>query len=200
MYSRKIFNYLALLLLIVTISIISISFKSKNEIKDQSIVKILDGDDEPVYYWFYARIRIDDRTNTYKLTGTTGGLEYGHLIDFEKNLWNSLSKRQIAVGPFQTREEALNAKRLYKSKKDKIKELPEGEIPDRIHWFAITFEQSDRLRIFVIRRAPGAVVTGTVDDFIEAYFEQLEFKLLQIGPFYYYEQAEEAKRFYRMNE
>ncbi|MBN2892964.1 MAG: hypothetical protein JXL97_13940 [Bacteroidales bacterium] len=195
---KKLLSYLFVIVLLYSVSLLTISFKNGEITEGKRAGSI--HDDDPVYYWYFVRVRIDDRTNTFKLSGTSGGLDYGYLIDFEKNLWNGLSKRQIAVGPFLSREEALNAKRLYKTSADKINEMPEGEIPDRIHWFAITFEQSPRLRIFVIRRAPGAVQTGTVDQFIAAFYEQLNVRLLSIGPFYYYEQAEEAKRLYRVNE
>lgn len=195
---KKIFGYSIVIALLFSLSISTISFKN-NESREGKRGKLIHEDD-PVVYWFFVRVRIDVRSNSYKLAGTSRGLEYGYQIDFEKNLWEGLSKRQIAVGPFLSREEALNSRRLYKTKKDKIKEMPEGEIPDDIHWFAITFDQSDRMRIFVIKRSPAAVQTGSVEQFINAFYEQLQYRLLQIGPFYYYEQAEDAKRLYRLNE
>ncbi len=195
---KQILGFIIAVILLYSISAITLSFKKNEHLKGNSIPTVTE--DDPVYYWFYLKIRIDDRTNTFKVSGTSGGLDYGYQLDFEKALWNNLSKRQIAIGPFQTKEEALNAKRLYKMSEDKIHELPEGEVPDRINWFAITFEQSPRLKIYIIRRAPGAVQTGTEDFFVSTFYEQLGVRLLSIGPFYDYEHAEMAKRLYRMNE
>ncbi len=157
-------------------------------------------DDDPTVYWFFAAVKFARRSNGYKLTGTPGGVSYGKTIDFEKDLWANLSRRRIAVGPFLSKNEALNARRLYKSKRDRIRGLPRGQIPNEVHWFAVAFGQSDRLRIFVFERAPGAVVSGTENFFIDVFYEQLQRKLLSIGPFYDYEQAEIAKRLYRKNE
>lgn len=194
---KKISFFVAVALLFV-VSIFVISFKNADIPEETQVVSI--NDDEPLMYWFFVRVRIDTRLQEYKISGTSGGLNYGYKINFEKNLWSGLSKRQIAVGPFFSRNEALNAKRLYKTGADKITKLPEGEVPDNVFWFAINFKQSDRLRIFILDRAPGAVASGSEQAFITAFYEQLAYKQLAIGPFYFYEQAEEAKTMYRLNE
>jgi len=181
-----------------SISAMLLSFKAQRNEADKAST-FRPGDDE-VVYWFYLKIRIEDRTNSFIVSGTSAGLDFGKILDFEKSLWDGLSKRQIAIGPFYDKNEAMNAKRLYKPDKNKVKEMPEGEIPATVHWFAITFEQSPRLRIYVIKRNPAQVQSGTENRFIDVYFEQLPNKLLSIGPFYDYNQAEEAKRMYRMNE
>jgi len=193
---KDLFKYLIAFSLVAGVALSAVSFKphEKSDIVNNSY------DDQPVYYWFYATVKIEDMTNSYKITGTPGGIQYGYEIDFEKDLWANLSQRKLAIGPFLSKNEAINARRLYKSDADKINQLPKDSVPQQVHWFAITFDQSDRLRILVFERAPGAVQTGTEDQFINAFYEQLINKLFAIGPFYDYNQAEIAKRLYRKNE
>ncbi len=196
---KKKIIYLVAISVLLTVSLVTTSF-NKPDTQEKPNVNSVNEDDNPIYYWYFLNVRLDNRLNVFKVSGTSGGINNGYLIDFEKQLWNGLSKRKIAVGPFLTKDEAVNSKRLYKSKKEKINQLPQGEVPDRVHWFAITFDQSDRLKIFIMRRTPGAVNSGSEKDFINAFYEQLGKKQLSIGPFYYYEQAEEAKNIYRRNE
>ncbi len=197
---KKHLIYFVFILTIFSSSLIMMSFKENYHQRSTSKLVRSIAEDDPVYFWFFVKVRIDTKSNIYKIAGSGGGINHGYLYDFEKSLWKGLSRRQIAIGPFQSREEALNSIRLYKADKSKINELPEGDVPTRAHWFAITFKQSDRQKFFILERAPGSVNTGTMDNFIDAFFAQLEYKFLQIGPFYSYEQAEEAKRLYRKNE
>jgi hypothetical protein len=198
MKKTNIFVYGAAIVFLLSISLLNLSFDNHTQKHGKKLSVI--NEDDPIYFWFFVRVRIDTRQDKFIMSGTTGGIRTGRQIDFEKDLWSNLSRRQIAVGPFESKNEAVNAKRLYKTKKKLIKSLPKGEVPAQVTWFAVTFEQSPRLRIFVIKRAPGAVFTGSEQMFIDAFFEQLNYKLLTIGPFYNYDQAELAKRLYRKNE
>ncbi len=197
---KSISKYLLTISLLVGISLFFLSFRLHNVPQsDNNILKITD--DDQIVYWFYASVRIDDRTNTYKMSGTPGGIQWGYQTDFEKDLWKNLSTRKVAIGPFLNKNEAINAKRLYKSKKTiALRQIPKDTVPPEVYWFAISFDQSDRLRIYVMERSPAAVQTGNENQFINAFFEQLGFKLLSIGPFYSYDNAETAKNLYRKNE
>ncbi len=176
-------------------------FPSKiDKINVNTFQNIHNDDDTAYYYWFFVRVDIEKKSGAYKILGTSNSIEYGYLIDFEKELWQGLSKRMIAVGPFYTSVEAVNARRLYKSKKEKIKDLPEGEVPENVYWFAINFYISSRLKIFVLQRTKARVEEGNEIRFIDAFYEQIPYQQLPIGPFYDKIQAEFAKRLYRMNE
>ncbi|MBN2662101.1 MAG: hypothetical protein JXR68_00505 [Bacteroidales bacterium] len=188
--------------LILSLSLLFVSF-SGPIVDNNDVAQIKDDDPNPdqVYYWFYVSVRIDDRTASYKINGTVGGLFSGYKEDFEKDLWLNLFQRKIVIGPFLEKNTALNAKRLYKTRKDKaLNVIPVDTVPNTVYWFAITFYQSDRLGIFVMERSPAAVASGNEDFFINAFYEQLAYKQFAIGPFYDQLNAEEAKRMFRQNE
>lgn len=195
---KKITSYLIFFFLL-GIVVLSVSWK-KRDTKVVAKKAFSYFDEKPDFYWFSIRIQIEVRNNTFKMLGATGGVRYGKQISFEKALWHGLSRRQIAIGPFMSKKEAENARQLYKPNKDKIKLNKLKEVPAQINWFAITFEESPRLRIFVLRRAPGAVATGSLNFFISTFYQLLQVKQISVGPFEDYQQAELAKRLYRMNE
>lgn len=195
MKKNKIIKYFGIVLLFFSVLLFGSSFF----LVSPEVAEVSNADD-PVVYWFYAGVKIDDQTNSYVVSGTPGGIQYGHTVDFEKDLWATLSKKKLAVGPFLSKNEAINASRLYRSSKDKINQLPKDEVPGNVHWFAIQFSQSDRLRIFVFERAPGSVRTGSEKQFIDAFYVQIISRMFAIGPFYDYNQAELAKNLYRRNE
>ncbi len=195
--SKKRIVYLFPVLLVFAFFSISWNYNTK-KIKAKKAISYLDN--KPDVYWFNIRVQIDERNNTFKMVGATGGVSYGQQISFEKALWHGLSRRQIAVGPFLSKQIALNAKNFYKANKSKIKQKYIDKESGQIHWFAITFEESPRLRIFVLKRAPGAVASGNINFFVSTFFQLLQVKQVAIGPFSDYTQAELAKRLYRMNE
>lgn len=157
-------------------------------------------DANQAYFWFYVNVKIDEKTDSYKVISAQNNLNTGYMKDFEKDLWSSLANRRIAVGPFLDKNEAMNAKRLFKSSEDRVNQLPVDTVPNTVYWFAIDFKQSDRMRIFIITRNPAAVQQGNENQFVAAFYEQLAYKHFSIGPFYSYELAEMAKRLYRKNE
>ncbi len=156
--------------------------------------------EEETFFWFSVRVSIDDKKQAYKIVGSPSGISQGSLKEFEKAIWMGLRKRQIVVGAFRSKQEAMNARMLYRSKREKIKKMP--KIEGTVYWFAIHFEESKRLRIYIIRRKPGAIENGegNLNFFIAAFFEQLNFEMFTIGPFTSYEDAELMKRLYRKNE
>ena len=197
---NKNLKYVMIIGFLLSFSILFMSFNNPKQITDIDDSSQLLDDPEQVVYWFYTSVRIDDRTNSYKVNGTPGGIQWGYIEEFEKDLWGSLSRRKIAIGPFFDKNTAINARRLYKSKPSRITTLPKDTVPDIVYWFAISFDKSDRLGIFVIERVPGAVQNGSEQFFIDAFFQQLVYKQFAVGPFYQHAMAEEAKRLYRKNE
>jgi len=190
---------LYLFIFILSLVFISISWKTDTkEIKAKRAISFYEV--KPDFHWFSIRVRIDKTTGLFVLDGVSGGVRHGKQIDFEKELWRALSRRQLVVGPFLKRETANNAKLLYKSDKKKIRKSSLKNLPPNLHWFLTTFEESPRLGIYVIKRMPGAVFSGNVDNFIFLIYTSLNIKSVPIGPFEDYNQAELAKRLYRMNE
>lgn len=156
--------------------------------------------DEQEVYWFFVRVRIDKRKNNYQIVGTGSRIMIGSKKEFAKAIWWGISRRQIAIGPFYSEEEAENSKILYKRSKEKINDLPVVQPPEQIHWFNMTFKQLERIGAYQIERNPAAVASGSTEDFIGMLYEGITFEKLAIGPFWDYTQAEEAKAIYRENE
>lgn len=162
-------------------------------------IKILTSNADEVY-WFTISVKIDERTTQYKIMGSASKLTKGPVDEFEKDVWYGISRRQIIVGPFQTQNEALNARMLYKKSADKINSIPSEDNPSTVYWFFVTFHQLDRLGSYVFERMPAAVASGSTTDFVDALYEGITFQTLAIGPFWDQPNAENAKALYRENE
>lgn len=187
------------LVLLSAIFICNTSFKiNKNEKygKLKYATKFLDADG----WWFFVRVQINEKDNVYEINGTSNKLASGTRAQFEKAIWWGVARRQLAIGPFETQQEAMNAKIIYKKKKEDITEIPVSQYPSEVFWFLMTFRQLVRTPAYQFERMPARVVTGTVDEFKDALFEGITFQNLVIGPFWDYNVAEQAKSMYRKNE
>jgi len=192
-------NFKILISLLVVL-IVSASFsnyqKAKSPLRGLSINSVL----EDEVFWFTVSVKIDERTSQYKIMGSASQLEKGTVGEFEKDVWYGISRRQIIVGPFQTQNEALNSRMLYKKSEDKINNIPSEDNPSTVYWFFITFKELDRLGSYVFERMPAAVAQGSTTEFVDALYEGITFKTLAIGPFWDQPNAESAKALYRENE
>lgn len=150
-------------------------------------------------YWFPARVKVDDIDLKYKIISTSS-IRHSSKEVFNKAIWDYLRKRIIIVGPFQSRLQATMARSLYAETKEKMKFLPDTGMPTTIYWFNVHFVQSPRLKIYVISRLPASVSAGSLQDFKNAFYFQMQQQSFPIGPFYDKDNAEEAKRIYRQNE
>ncbi len=155
-------------------------------------------DSAEIVFWYRTNVRIDRRTQQYKISGA-GGVAAGSRDEFEKELWKGLSKRNIVVGPFQYKKAAVNSRKLYKSKRKKIKEIP-SDNPTEVFWFAVKFRESDRLKVYVFERNPASLARGSTTNFADGLYELLAFKQFAVGPFWSYKQAEKAKILYAKNQ
>jgi hypothetical protein len=176
------------------------SFSSGNEAKKVVRGNTINNIEEGDVYWFTVSVKLDDRTDQYKIMGAASKLSKGLVSEFEKDVWYGISRRQIIVGPFQTQNEGLNARMLYKKDEDKINNIPSEDNPEQVYWFFVTFVQLERLGSYVFERMPAAVASGSTTEFVDALYEGITFKTLAIGPFWDQPNAENAKSLYRENE
>ena len=137
---------------------------------------------------------------TVPISGGGTKITMGTIKGFDKAVWKGIARRQVAIGPFHSEAEALNAKIYYKKSKDKINELPQATAPSNMSWFEVSFKELKRLNSYEYTHSPAAVTDGTSAEFTDALFEALSFQRLSIGPFWDHTQAEEAKKIYRKNE
>ncbi len=160
------------------------------------------GEDDPDVYWFFIRIRIDEKKKVFEITGSGTKLVMGSKKAFSKAVWWGIARRQVAIGPFQSEAEANNARIYYKKAKDKVVGIPSSDAPESMYWFAVSLKELKRIGTYEFSRSPAAVSSGNANQFTDALYETMDaqYKMLQIGPFWEYTQAETAKNIYRENE
>jgi len=86
------------------------------------------------YYWFFIRIRIDERKKKYFIVGNASRVVVGTIDDFRQKLWWGITHKQLAIGPFMSSEEAEVARLYYKNNRARIPkdiDAPKTEV----HWF-----------------------------------------------------------------
>ena len=179
------------------------SINVKQTFAQQGVVGGYDeyGDPIPVF-WFYISIRETENTETrekkYIVRRLGTKVESGAIEDYAKDLWFNLGKGyKLAIGPFPTHEEAKQAMEFYIITEEK--NFTEGIDQGRtVYFFPIRVFRMPRSGGLEIQKSPAAVFPGTANTFYEALKTQLDFKQINIGPFWSAEVAEEAKRQYRL--
>lgn len=192
----KYFSIFFILIAFFCVTSFSMSSKTKKAKNGQSAYSTSNED----LFWFTISVKIDERTDQYKLMGSGSKLSKGTETEFEREVWYGISRRQIVVGPFQAQNEAMNARMLYKKDEEKIDNIPSEDNPDEVYWFFVTFTQLERLGCYVFERMPAAVSSGSTTEFVDALYEGVTFKNLAIGPFWDMPNAEKSKALYRENE
>ncbi len=70
------------------------------------------------YYWFFLKFEKRPRTGKFDLQRTAARVATGDLKDFKQVLWEGIFFKQLAIGPFPTKVETEEAKRLYRLEED----------------------------------------------------------------------------------
>ena len=178
----------------------------------QQPVDILDDTDPDILWWFDIQIKIDPKKRDIEIITGASKVSSGSKKVFEKAVWKGVARKRIVIGPFPCKQQADNATIYYKKNIDKVTGIPQGEIPRELYWFQVSFNELKRIGAYEFAHSPAAVSSGSYDQFKNALFEGISFKLLSIGPFANYEDekqgiavdgniwAEKAKSIYRQNE
>ena len=155
-------------------------------------------------YWFdisvrYEKVKGADFTKlNVRRYGTT--IKYGNVEQFDKHLWNNLSAgKGIAVGPFNTYEEAKYANRFYDLKKAEQDSVILND-NNTYYWYLVKVKKYKRMNSLDFERIPARVASGKADFFFQTLKNSLTFDKVAIGPFTSYEEAEESKRLFRLEE
>lgn len=189
---RKILNLIILFVFVTGFT----SFTKKNT--EQTGTPEIQQDEPKVVHWFYLRLKVNSRTNSYTIIGTGSRVKSGTVEEFEKALWWGTKHGQMTIGPFLKNKEATEARLLYRRRRSKI--MMTSDHNDEVHWFLITFKVMKRSGSYKLVRMPARLASGTQEEFLDALYEGMTFKHLCIGPFWDYLNAEEAKALYRKNE
>ncbi len=161
-------------------------------------------DENRLVYWFYVGVREKENSETgyvsYDLQLKGNKVQHGSQKDYDRNLWKYLGNGQkMAIGPFNEYEEAKKALFFYKLKKEPV-ELDSTFSPDQtVFWFVLHVNRRPRSNSYQLIRKPGAIASGTYQDFEVFLRENLMMRVMTVGPFIYMPEAEEAKRIYRLH-
>lgn len=163
-------------------------------------------------FWISVRaetkISRETKKEAYVIRTTRNEPHSGKVTKYQKFLHRSLKAGQnIPIGPFDNFEDAKRAVEYYKLTKYNS-ETMEKDIHTRVdstavgdyYWFFIKFYYLPRKRTLVLERTAARVAYGSIKDFRTVLWEGIFFKQLAVGPFATQEEAEEAKRLYRLEE
>ena len=67
-----------------------------------------------IYYWYVLKFSKSDRTNRYLIDRQPARVAEGRLKDFRYFMWSSLILQQLAIGPFTSKIEAEESKRIFR--------------------------------------------------------------------------------------
>lgn len=84
----------------------------------------------------------------------------------------------------------------YLQQKIEINELPLSTAPSTMYWVQCTLMEKSG-GVYAFTRSPGAVTSGSANEFTKDLFECFMYQFIKIGPFLDYMNAEEAKAIYR---
>jgi len=132
----------------------------------------------------------------------------GKIMKYRRFLHKSLiAGHSIPIGPFDNYDDALRAVGYYKLTSFKsetmaksIAQMPDSIMSDEYYWFFVKFYYLPRKKTIKLERTAARVASGNLRDFRTVLWEGIFFKQLAIGPFISQEEAEEAKRLYRLEE
>ena len=155
-----------------------------------------------VFYWFNVKISNsidrDTKLEAYALRVISPTIYNGNSRKFQKSLWEgTVHGTKIAIGPFNSLDEAKEALQQYRTLKDSTAQT---KFDGQLSWFLVDVTIMERSHSYQFERIPARVAFGSAKEFKAALKESLSFKKLAVGPFYDNVQAEIAKSLYRVEE
>jgi hypothetical protein len=173
-------------------------------ISQEPVDKKIDYNDENRrVYWFDVTIpKLKEKETGLLINSvrTIGGVHYGKAYEYDRYLWQGLSNgAHIAIGPFNTREQAEKSRKLYNLK---IAENDSTLLNDNtiFFWYIVTIKKTKRLKSYDFERIPAQVAQGTMKDFIALQKASLPLDRLVIGVFRTAPDAENSKGVFRLEE
>ncbi len=187
-------KFIVLLLVFYSVNLFAQSYDSPVDYNDEN----------RRVYWFDITVRKlqdpDTKMPLYKVFRKGKNIRYGSAVDYDRYLWDGLSAgTRIAVGPFNTHDQAVRANALYdlsNASKDSTL-LADNNV---YHWYIVTLKQSKRLKSYQFERIPARIVSGTYKDFLDLMKVSLSVNKLVIGVFEDIPEAENSKRVFRLEE
>ena len=157
-----------------------------------------------------ASIKISNETKkeAYVIKTSRNKPYSGKILKYQRFLHKSLiAGHSIPIGPFDNHDDAMRAVDYYKltkfnseTIKKSIAQMTDSIMNEEYYWFFIKFYYLPRKKTIKLERTAARVASGNLADFRTVLWEGLFHKQLAIGPFISQEEAEEAKRLYRLEE
>jgi len=155
-------------------------------------------------YWFDVNLKKEKDKETgipiYQVFRLGSRVSYGTAAEYDKYLWSGLSNgTRISIGPFDKKDEAEFAFRMYDLNKA---ETSEEVLNDNgtYYWYLVTLKQTKRLKSYDFERIPAQVNSGNAKDFFDLMNVSLPSDRLVIGLFLNLPEAENSKRAFRLVE
>lgn len=154
-------------------------------------------------YWFDLALRTKQDPETGLMqyyTYPASKVKYATAEDYDKYLWSGISNGSyIAVGPFDTYEQADVSMKLYDPKKAPTDSLLMNN-DQNFFYYIINLKKTQRLKSYDFERLPAAVATGNSKDFVKLIETSLMLDRLVIGAFSSQPEAENSKNVFRLEE
>ncbi len=195
-------------LLILTLFVGIVFSISITDIKAQTgVLGGIDEYGEPIpVFWFYISVREQtDRTTGMKShiirrLGTR--VENGSMEEYKEDLWYNMGKGyKLAMGPFNEYLKAKEAMVFYEITNDSIPLPPNVDVSDKnrtVYYFPVRIFKRERSGSLEFNSSAAAVASGNYEEFYSVIKLQLNFKAINIGPFWSLEEAEAAKSVYKL--
>jgi len=157
-------------------------------------------------YWFYVNVTEIVDTSGYvslSMKRKRKKIQEGIIKEFDRSLWQHLSKGSVlAIGPFINYNDAISAYSLYGVNKDTMIRDSLLKSEQNVYWFFWRINKKRRKTFipYIKERRPNAIASGSYKGFKIFLEEILLIRGITIGPFKSNEEAELAKRMYRLNE
>lgn len=164
--------------------------------------KLLNSNEDQIYFWFNIRIFNSvnhiTKVDAFTLRLQSTNISHGNLKEFQKALWTGTANgSKIAIGPFPTFEQASSSLQYYKNHKDTTIGNTDAGL---YHWYLINVNIMARSHSYQFERMAARVASGSAKEFCAVLRESLDFKKLAIGPFVDELEAEQSKQLYRIEE
>ncbi len=154
-------------------------------------------------FWFHIGLRIykdPELGERYKVIKYGSTVHSGTIKEYDEKLWAGLnSGSKIAIGPFNTYEDAKKGLRFYDTRKSEADTVIHND-NRTIYYYLVKPSKSKRLKNWQFERMPAAVTSGKTNNFLQLLKISLNQKKLVIGPFSSLLEAEESKKIFRLDE
>ncbi|OQY01747.1 MAG: hypothetical protein B6I20_07525 [Bacteroidetes bacterium 4572_117] len=87
--------------------------RKTSEQMEKEIASTIDTTDN-TYFWYPIQFTLSNRTRKILIKRQPARVAEGSLIDFRSFMWEVLMNKQLAIGPFTSKMEAEESKRLYR--------------------------------------------------------------------------------------